>query len=180
MVRTKYFGLMWFLFRLPVRQLANSRRNVRFRGKLCHQFLNLSFRLVDGSSQNGLAVCFGEEWRQFVNAAQVEATVGKHCEKHRMLSGRTGDSHPKKGFVFRHMKNLGAVRKQTRSVWCIEPSLVNFGKVGDDLGLNGTRVLKKLRQSAEKIIIGNRFEIVCVPHDHNISAVSATALDTAG
>jgi hypothetical protein len=66
---------------------------------------------MDGPRQNRFAVFFGEEWCQLVDAAQVKTSVCKHLEKHRVLSGRTRDSHPKQGFVLRHMKHVGAVRK---------------------------------------------------------------------
>jgi hypothetical protein len=46
----------------------------------------------------------------------------------------------------------------------IKTPVVQLGQKGDELGLSPAKILKKLRQTAEKIVIGHRFDFEYVPH----------------
>jgi hypothetical protein len=61
------------------------------------------------------------------------------------------------------------VREQTRSIGQIDSARVHFGKVGDELSLDESRARQKLRQTAEKVTIGNGLEMEFVSHTCNIS-----------
>ena len=106
--------------------------------------------------------------------AQLKSAVGEHIEKHRILSGCTGDSHPEEGFVLRHVQYFGTVAEERRSVTRIESSPVHLGEMVDELGFDATRIIQKLRQTAEKFIIRNRFEFGFVFHEPTISPLFST------
>jgi hypothetical protein len=60
------------------------------------------------------------------------------------------------------------VREQTRSEGHIDSARIDFGEVGDELSLNVPRACQKLRQTAEKVTIGNGLEKAFVSHIYNI------------
>jgi hypothetical protein len=67
------------------------------------------------------------------------------------------------------MQNVGRVFEHRRRGLSIKTPLVHFSHLSDKVGLHAARVLKKLRQSAEKFIIGNRFEFEFGIHAQSIN-----------
>jgi hypothetical protein len=105
----------------------------------------------------------------------MKASVCEHVEKHRVFSYSSSCFDPQVGLKLGHVQYLGAISEHRRRGASKEPAPVDLGYVSNELGLDRTRIRKKLRQIAEKIIIGHRFDFLLGSHTHNIRAGSETA-----
>jgi hypothetical protein len=116
---------------------------------------------VGGTSQQGRRVLAVEVGCELADAGEVEAAVGQHVQEERVLARGSGGGDEQIGFRLGEVQDLFTVREHRRTGFAsVEPSLVDLGDVGHEVGLDAARLAQKLGETREQLVVGNGVERV--------------------
>jgi hypothetical protein len=80
----------------------------------------------------------------------------EHREKHLVLPGGSGDGDAPIGLGLREVQLLRTVREHRgKRLAGVEPSLVDLADVGDEVGLDPTRLRHQLVEAEQQLVVGH-------------------------
>jgi hypothetical protein len=118
-----------------------------------------------GARQQSRRVLASEVRDELADAGQMESTILQHLQDQRVLPGGSACADPQVGLGLGEMEDLRAVREHRRRGFArVEPALLDFSDVRDQVGLDPARVTEQRGQATKDIVVREMGKAKFVSH----------------